>query len=246
MAEATDIVVMIDQRCGNNNNGNILSTCDDRRELVYNIYEATFTVGVTTTALVTLECSNPMSHFDFISSLNNNKQAMLDFIDNEFAICDMLPNDNCVTSCGVGIDAAFNCFENNGSPNNRKVLLFISFCECEEQGTDSICNRKTAFEALGIEVIVVNIDVSSDNAICVDSNDNTISSNNGITDTVTNQIINSVCGYDIVTPQPTQQQQTGKCFKFVRKGGGGGIREQNEGGGGEWGQNGKEMSIGAK
>ena len=203
LTNPADIVVVIDQRCESTQP--VFASCDDRRSLVYDIFNTVFTEGLTQMALVTLECVNPMGHIDFTSTLNQNKTAMLNYLNDEtqFEICLAHPFINCVNSCGVGLDTALNCFENNGSPNNRKILLFISFCECEGQGTDSICNRQTYLEEQGIEVIVANIDVSSDNAICVDSDENTISTQNGISQTIKNQIYEGICTEP--TPTPTQQ-----------------------------------------
>ena len=204
----TDIAVVIDQRCTDNQA--IRDRCEDRRSLVYNVFNSVFEASLTQMALITLECTNPMGHIDFISSLNNNKTALLNYIkdENQFDMCmaNQFPTMDCVNSCGVGLDTALNCFENNASPNNRKVLVFISFCECEGQGTDSICNRQTELEELGIEVIVANVDVSSDNAICVDSDESTITSQNGITDSLEQQIISNICRD--VTPSPTEEQKT--------------------------------------
>ena len=204
---STDIVIAVDQRCLYSN-GIVLNSCADRRGMVHDIVASVFEQGMTNIALVTLECRNPIEHIDFTNSVQNDKTAFLNFIndDSQFPICMSEHMDqNCVTSCGVGLDTALNCFENNASPNNRKVLVFISFCECEGQGTDSICNRQTELEEQGIQVIVANIDIDENNAVCVDSDGNTISSQSGITETVTKQIVSNICEG---TPSPTQQQET--------------------------------------
>ena len=212
----TDIAVVMDQRCADAPWTN--ENCELRKPLVYTIFDSIFKEGLTNVALLTMECINPMKYIDFTSSVNNDKQSLLNFVnsDSQFPICIARDNgwtENCDPTCGVGIDTAMDCFENSDSPSDRrKVIVFLSFCECAGEGLgrddESICARKSELEEQGIEVIVANIgiDTASDSARCVNSDEYPIWSQNWFGEGTTKQIIDKICnetGFTTTTAIPT-------------------------------------------
>ena len=211
----TDIVVVMDQRCADNPWVNM--TCQERRPLVYTIFDSIFKKDLTNVALLTLECMNPMKYIDFTSNANNDKQSLLNFVnsDSQFPICMSRDNgwtENCDPTCGVGMDTAIDCFENNDSSSNRrKVIVFLSFCDCVGEDDESICARKSELEEQGIEVIVANFDKGSDDAACVDRDENPVWSQNFISQFNTKKIIDRICnetGFTLTTAVPTTTTTT--------------------------------------